>query len=58
LVVVTLIFGFLIGRVGVAKAENTQGSLYDYMKLFTDIITKLNQAHVEEIDAEELLRVQ
>jgi len=27
LVVVTLIFGFLIGRVGVAKAENTQGSL-------------------------------
>jgi len=36
------------------KQENTQGSLYDYMKLFTDIITKLNQAHVEEIDAEEL----
>jgi carboxyl-terminal processing protease len=53
-VVVIVIFGYLIGRVGSAKAENTQGSLYDYMKLFTDIITKLNQAHVEEIDAEKL----
>ncbi len=54
LVVITLTFGFLIGRVSLAKAENTQGSLYDYMKLFTDIITKLNQAHVEEIDPQEL----
>ena len=53
-IVVILIFGYVIGRVGSAKAENTQGSLYDYMKLFTDIITKLNQVHVEEIDAEEL----
>ena len=53
-VVVMLIFGCLIGRAGLVKAENTQGSLYDYMKLFTDIITKLNQAHVEEVDAEEL----
>ena len=53
-VVVTIIFGYLIGRVGFAKAEDAQGSLYDYMKLFTDVITKLNQTHVEEIDAEEL----
>ena len=53
-VVVTLILGFQIGRVGFAKAESTQGSLYDYMKLFTDVITKLNQVHVEEVDAEEL----
>ncbi len=53
-VVVILIFGFLIGRVSLVKAENTQGSLYDYMKLFTDIITKLNQAHVEEVDPQVL----
>jgi len=54
LVVITIIFGFIIGRVGFVKAESAQGSLYDYMKLFTDIITKLNQAHVEEIDSKEL----
>jgi len=53
-VVVIVIFGYLIGRVGLAKADNTQGSLYDYMKLFTDIITKLNQAHVEEVDPQVL----
>ncbi|HHI88101.1 MAG TPA: S41 family peptidase [Candidatus Cloacimonetes bacterium] len=53
-IVVALIFGYLIGRVGFAKAETTKGNLYDYMKLFTDIITKLNQVYVEPVDAEEV----
>lgn len=54
LIVLMLTFSYFIGRVGSAKAETTKGNLYDYMKLFTDIITKLNQVYVEQIDAEEV----
>ncbi len=53
-IVITLICGYLIGRVGSAKAETNSGNLYDYMKLFTDVITKLNQVYVEPIDAKDV----
>ena len=56
LILILILIGFWAGRFSVAKAEdNSSGNLYAYMKLFTEILTKIQQCYVNEIDAEEVI---
>jgi carboxyl-terminal processing protease len=50
-----LIVGFFAGRFTAAKAENSSKDLYSYMRLFTDVLTKINQYYVEEPDPEKVI---
>ncbi|MGC9337212.1 MAG: S41 family peptidase [Candidatus Cloacimonadia bacterium] len=50
-----LVVGFFTGRFSSVKAENSSKDLYSYMRLFTEVLTKINQYYVEEIDPEETI---
>ena len=54
LIITILIIGFLAGRFSAVKAAS-ENNLYDYMKLFTQVLTKLETYYVESIDPEELI---
>ena len=54
LLIFALIFvGFYAGRISAVKADSDSGNLYSFMKLFTEVITKLQQTYVDSLDAEE-----
>ena len=54
LIVFLIIIGFWAGRFSAARANN-EGNLYSYMQLFTQILSKLEQNYVEEINPEKLI---
>ena len=53
-ITVILIVGFFAGRFSAVKAAN-ENNLYDYMKLFTQVLTKLERNYVEQIDPKKLI---
>lgn len=54
IIAIIIVVGFFAGRFSAVKAESGK-DLYSYMRLFTEVLTKISQYYVEEIDPEEII---